>query len=189
MAQSPGGRWGRAQREPVPASAAPWGLASLPCSLWKRQQRARGAGEHPRVGRGRRGCNILFPSPLPLPWKSAKKRLWAGSGGGLSPRERAPTVPPGEGSPVVTASWVALAGPCIPGPIPLPDGRLGMVPPPLAQHSHTHATPLPKSSFGDAATAPEVSSMLYPPAAGFPSLSQGSFPSWLPLEPKELDPD
>lgn len=109
----------------APACAALWGLASLPSSVWKQQQIARGAGKHPRVGRERRGCHILFPSPLSLPWESvwimhrAKPpvgRVWA------------PAVPPGEGSPVVTASWGGTGLPLYPRPYPTARWQVGNCP-------------------------------------------------------------
>lgn len=86
----------------------------------------------------------LYPGKA-FGWCREQNRPWAGSGRWLSPREWAPSVPPGGRTPLVTASWVALACPCIPGPTPVPDGRLGMVPPPLARHSTAQQPPHPPS--------------------------------------------
>lgn len=111
----------------APARAAPWGLASLPRSVWKRQQTARGAGKHPGVGRERGGMQRpLSISSLSLPGKSIwimhraeppVRRVWA-----LGDPEGTCC---SAGSPVVTASRGGTGLSLCPRPHPAARRQVG----------------------------------------------------------------
>lgn len=150
------------------------------------------------VEKGGGECNVLFPSPLSLPGKSVwimhraeppVRRVWA-----LGDPEGTGTCC-SAGSPVVAASRGGTGLSLCPRSHPAARWQVGngAASPGTAQPLlHPPVTSLPKSRFRDAVAAPEASPMFFPPAAGFPPLSQGSFPSRprpRPVEPKELDPD